>query len=229
LDVLAEALNDSADRLQKMIGRERSLSAEVSHQLRTPLTGLRLELEGLRGSYPTDARVEQALRSVDRLADTVTDIIALARDLPKGQRCSVAELLHGVTQRWHGLLAAATRPLRVSADDGLPVDVALSAAAAAQILDTFVDNARAHGRGAVTVHARSLGSTVAFDVSDEGGGPDEEAHQLFAQRGGGRAGGIGLPFARKLAEAEHARVTVTSLAPPTFTLIVGAATHDGRA
>lgn len=222
-DVLGSALNDAAARIQTMIGRERSLSAEISHQLRTPLTGLRLELEQLHSSYPLDHRIEQALRSVDRLADTVTDVAALARDLPEGQFCSVQELLVAVTQRWHPLLAEETRPLRVTSANDAPHEAALSSAAATQILDILLDNARTHGRGAVTVHARALGSAVALDVSDEGDGPDQEAHQLFADRDGSRPGGIGLPFARKLAEAEHARVVVTSLAPPTFSLV--AAVH----
>ncbi|MDQ2795570.1 MAG: HAMP domain-containing histidine kinase, partial [Actinomycetota bacterium] len=219
-DVLTATMNDAAARIQSMIGRERSLSAEVSHQLRTPLTGLRLELERLQTSYPTDPRVEQALRSADRLADTVTDIIALARDLPEGQHCFVEDLLTGVTQRWYALLVDATRPLRVTSASDVPSKVAISSAAATQILDILIDNARAHGRGAVTVHARALGTAVAFDVSDEGDWPEREAHQMFAARNGSRPGGIGLPFARKLAEAEHARVTVTSHAPPTFSLVV---------
>jgi signal transduction histidine kinase len=219
-DVLAATLNDAAARIQSMIARERSLSAEVSHQLRTPLSGLRLELERLQQSYPTDPRVEQALHSSDRLADTVTDIIALARDLSQGQQCSVADLLAEVTQRWHALLAERTRPLRVTTENGVPSEVAISMAAATQILDILIDNARTHGRGAVTVHARALDTAVAFAVSDEGDGPDREAHQLFADRDGSRPGGIGLPFARRLAEAEGARVTLTSLTPPTFSLVV---------
>ena len=225
-DLLAATLNDSAARLQTMIGRERSLSAEVSHQLRTPLTGLRLELEELQATYPDDFRVERALRSVERLADTVTDIIALARDLPDGQHCGVQGQLEGVTQRWHALLAETSRPLRVRSDEDVPREVAMSGAAATQILDILIDNARLHGRGAITVHARSLGTAVAFDVSDEGDGPAQEAHQLFAARDGSRTGGIGLPFARKLAEAENARLTLTSLAPPTFTLAVAGAVDD---
>ena len=102
----------------------------------------------------------------------------------------------------------------------------MSLAAATQILDILVDNARSHGRGAVTVRARAVDTAVAFAVSDEGNGPDREAHQLFADRDGSRPGGIGLPFARKLAEAEGARVTVTSLTPPTFTLAVAGAVDD---
>ncbi len=165
---------------------------------------------------------------MDRLADTVTDIVALARDLPDGQRSSVRQLLDGVSQRWHALLAEQTRPLRVTMSDGVSEEVAISPAAATQILDVLIDNARVHGHGAVTVHARALGTGVAFDVSDEGAGPGGEAYQIFANRDRARIGGIGLPFARRLAEAESARVTLTQQSPPTFTLVASSARSSVR-
>ncbi len=218
-DTLAAAINDSAARIQTMIGRERSLSAEVSHQLRTPLSGLRLELEALRASMPPNAHIASALNAVDRLETTITDVIALARDLTVQQRTRVSDLISAVEQRWHGPLAAATRPLRIIVDPGLPEYIAISIAAATQILDVLVDNARRHGRGAVTVQARALSGVVAVDVSDEGPALTLEAYEMFGHRDGPSEGGIGLPFARKLAQAESARVMLTREAPPTFSLL----------
>lgn len=222
-DTLAIALNDGAARIQTMISRERSLSAEVSHQLRTPLSGLRLELEAIQESAPGDPRIESALTAVDRLETTITDVIALARDLPVQQRTRVQDLVAAVEQRWHGPLAADTRALRVVVEPGLPTDIVISGAAAVQILDILIDNARRHGRGAVTVHLRVIGGVVAVDVCDEGPALRREAHDLFRHRDGSRDGGIGLPFARKLAEAENARVTLTRHDPPTFSLLATAA------
>ncbi|MEO9137868.1 MAG: HAMP domain-containing protein, partial [Jatrophihabitans sp.] len=164
-DTLAVTLNEAATRIQRMLGRERSLSAEVSHQLRTPLTGLRLELDAVAQSYPDDDRVAAAVQSVDRLAATISDIIALARDLPGRQQTSVLGLLAGAERRWHGLLAAQTRPLRVSAEPDLPEHITVSAAGATQVLDILIDNAYTHGSGAVSVHARRRGDAVAFEVS----------------------------------------------------------------
>jgi signal transduction histidine kinase len=218
-DTLAETLNDSAARIQTMLGRERSLSAEVSHQLRTPLSGLRLELERLRTSLPATASIESALTAVDRLETIITDVIALARDLPVTQTTNVAELIASAEHRWHGPLAAATRPLRAFMEPGLPEKIDISGPAAAQILDVLIDNARRHGRGAVTVHVRTVDGVVAVDVSDEGPALLSEAHVLFRHRDGQTGSGIGLPFARKLAEAENARVTLTRHDPPTFTLL----------
>jgi signal transduction histidine kinase len=218
-DTLAATLNDTAARIQAMIGRERSLSAEVSHQLRTPLSGLRLELEAIAPDRRHDSHVESALAAVDRLDTIITDIIALARDLPGREATHVADLIAAAEQRWRGPLAALTRPLRVVIDPGVQPDIGISARAASQILDVLIDNAHRHGRGAVTVRARPLGGIVAIEVSDEGHALDRPAHELFRARDGSRAGGIGLPFARRLAEAENARLTLSHNDPPTFTLL----------
>jgi signal transduction histidine kinase len=104
-------------------------------------------------------------------------------------------------------------------EPGLPEKIDISAPAAAQILDVLIDNARRHGRGAVTIHARTIDGVVAVDVSDEGPALLPEAHVIFRHREGQTDGGIGLPFARKLAEAENARVTLTRHDPPTFSLL----------
>jgi signal transduction histidine kinase len=219
---LAVTLNDTAARIQAMIGRERSLSAEVSHQLRTPLSGLRLELEAIADAGQANGHIESALNAVDRLDTTITDIIALARDLPGQEIAHVQDLMAAAEQRWRGPLAAATRPLRVAVHPDVPLNIGISARAATQILDVLIDNARRHGRGAITVRARPLGGVVAIDVSDEGPALARAAHELFRARGGSRAGGIGLPFARKLAEAENARLTLSQHDPPTFTLLTTA-------
>ena len=88
----------------------------------------------------------------------------------------------------------------------------------------LVDNATIHGRGTVTVMVRETSGAVAVDVSDEGPGVQDPAGQLFAQRADRRDGhGIGLALARRLAEAEQGRLTLSRVAPPVFTLLLAAA------
>jgi signal transduction histidine kinase len=217
-------------RVEEMIGRERAFSAEVSHQLRTPLTGLRPELESAHAALAAEPHVEpepdgeshdhhprraveRSLQAVDRLERTVADVIRLARDLPAGQHTPLSGLLEAASNRWHGPLAAASRPLRVVADPQAPEQLRISTAAATQILDILLDNACRHGRGAVTVRVRgtgdrsAAGDTVTVEVSDDGPPLAVEAWQLFRPRDWnsatdeGPAHGIGLPYARRLAEA----------------------------
>jgi len=82
VDAAASALNATAERLGALVGRERTFSADASHQLRTPLTGLRLQLEStlVNPRADRDAAIERALGDIDRLEATVEDLLALARD-----------------------------------------------------------------------------------------------------------------------------------------------------
>ena len=81
IDQAGQALNDTAERLGNLVARERAFAARASHQLRTPLTGLRLELEaGLAGDETAlRTATDEAIRSVDQLARTIDEVLALAR------------------------------------------------------------------------------------------------------------------------------------------------------
>lgn len=240
IDTLATTLNDTVQRVQTMIGRERALSTEVSHQLRTPLSGLRLELEAAQAELRGDAEraacegdeategagpaVRRALAAVHRLEGTITDVIALARDLPAASEVEVSALLGAASARWHGPLAAASRPLRCVADPGAPARLGISRAAATQILDVLLDNAYRHGRGAVSVRVGRVSRGLALvEVADEGPFLALEPWQLFGRRDDHSLHGLGLPYARRLAEAEGARLTLRRADPPTFGLTAPAA------
>src|SRR4029079_439260 len=97
-----------------------------------------------------------------------------------------------------------------------------------QILDVLIDNALRHGKGDLTIAARSLGSAVAIDVTDSGSVPDEVTSGRLFQRGEGDGHGIGLALARSLATAEGGRLLLTSRSPTTFTLFVPASMEAER-
>src|SRR3954449_5333328 len=82
VDALAHVIDVSAVRIARLVAREREFSANASHQLRTPLTALRLRLEELEmqatGSEERD-EVTAALAEVDRLERTIADLLAYAR------------------------------------------------------------------------------------------------------------------------------------------------------
>ncbi|MEV6830767.1 HAMP domain-containing sensor histidine kinase [Amycolatopsis sp. NPDC051102] len=226
IDQVGEALDATATRIGETLERERAFSAEASHQLRTPLTGLRLQLEAALETPAADpyAAIRAAIASADRLERTIDDLLALGRKR-RGQRAelNLGRLLDEVRQAGEALLAPQGRTLRIVRDDPPPAHVA--PAAVRQVLGVLLDNAATHGRGTVTVVARDAGDALAIDVADEG--PDLGETDPFATAPTGH--GIGLRLARSLAEAEGGRLRLSRPAPPTFTLLLPAAEPPGPA
>lgn len=223
VDTASAALEATAGRLGSVLDRERRFTADASHQLRTPLTALRLGLESALLDGQADARdsLSSAVEQVDRLEATVQDLLALARDVRPSRACvDVAAALPAATAPWAKLLADRGRSLGLEMADELP-PVGAVESAVRQILDVLLGNAWQHGRGRVTVTARGAGTGVAIEVTDEGPGVvDPQA--AFRRRGEGAAGtGIGLALARSLAEAEGGRLLLARAAPqPVFSLVL---------
>jgi signal transduction histidine kinase len=226
IDAAGGALTKTAERLGDLVGRERAFTADASHQLRTPLTGLRLRLEtALDDEADLRRAVEEALTTADRLERTIDELLALARDSPRAHTpADLPALLAEVEANWTGPLNAANRTLRITV---LPDASGTSASAAAvrHILDVLLANAQRHGEGEVTITVRDADTAVAIDVTDQGSGiaaPEEIFRRRTAQASGH---GIGLALARALAEAESGRLMLTRSAPsPVFTLLLPATT-----
>lgn len=223
IDSVASSLNSTADRLGGLVARERAFSADASHQLRTPLTGLRLGLEMALDKPDEDLRpaVGAAIEHADRLERIVDDLLDLARDVPRrNEPLDVAGLLADLRADRLPALTAEGRSLLVVVEGDIPRSAA-SPSAVRQILSVLLDNAAVHGAGRITVTARNAGGALAIDVSDEGDGTTSPEPQLFSRRGGHATGhGIGLPLARSLAEAEGGRLRLSRPAPPVFTLLL---------
>ena len=221
IDDVGSALNSSSRRVDELVRRERSFSADASHQLRTPLAALRLELESAALSSPgREEELTAAMAQVDRLQATIETLLALSRGTPTGEQTTeLGRAVVDLEQRWHGALARAGRPLRVSVDAD-PTVAAISPAVLAEVLEVLVQNAYVHGEGAVEVTVRRVGDAFALEVSDQGSGFGPNAEEAF-DRGSGEGHGIGLALARSLAHAEGARLQVTDPGPrPTVSLLI---------
>ncbi|SHN71622.1 Signal transduction histidine kinase [Geodermatophilus obscurus] len=232
IDAVGAALDTTAIRLDDLLARERAFSADASHQLRTPLAGMRLRLEAALERTDADPRqaIAASLVDADRLEAIIDELLGLAR---AGQAASAGPvdldaLLGEVGPEWAARLALHGRDLAVRVDPGAP-DARASGAAVRQVLGVLVDNATTHGRGTVTVTVREAAGAVAVDVSDEGPGVQDPEGVLFSRQADRRDGhGIGLALARRLVEAEQGRLTLTSASPPVFTMLLPATSTGAR-
>ncbi len=224
LDHLGHALDSTAERLGGLVARERAFSADASHQLRTPLAGLRVHVESSLMSPDTDTReaLARTLEPIDRLEATVESLLHLARDTQIDRSpLDLARLVGELDRGWHGTLASSGRPLRVSIDDDLPA-ASVSEPAVRQILDVLVENAVRHGQGVVTVDVRRVPGAVAVEVGDEGSAVLDPLRVFERRNNNGH--GIGLALARTLAEAEGGRLVLERPGPaPKFALLLPAA------
>jgi signal transduction histidine kinase len=221
---IGEALRASASTLEQRIRREHEFAANASHQLRTPITALRLELEDLSlwPETPPGVReqLEHALIEIDRLSDAITDLLELARGgTPGGDSwIPLGAVLDQAAQRWQSQATSAGREIAVSAHDVATVS---APAPAAQILDVLIHNALHHGRGPVTVTGARGNGYVTVHVSDEGPRPD--ARTIFQRIPGKSTGGgegIGLALSAELAEALGGHLLLQSTPTTRFSLIL---------
>ncbi|WP_461089651.1 HAMP domain-containing sensor histidine kinase [Streptomyces incanus] len=224
IDQVARTHNEMLHSLAELLRRERSFTANASHQLRTPLTGLQLTLEAGLEHDDTRPVLEEALDATRRLHRTVEEVLRLSNSAglprPVAPDRPVTGLLRETEERWHGLFAREGR--RLECDTGeVPDDVRVPGGPIAEILGVLLDNARLHGHGTVRVTVRDLDDALALDIADEGTA-DGDSARLF-ERGhteGGAGTGIGLALARDLAVSFGGRLSLANRAPTTFTLLL---------
>ena len=220
IDAVAQALDASAVRIARLIGREREFSTNVSHQLRTPLTGLRLRLEELstlREPALLGEEIERALEQTDRMERTISELLAASRGAGRDLReLALDELVRDHAAGWRQLFAKAGRRLTVVAPGR--VAAIASAGAVGQALDVLLDNALRHGAGTVVVELEELPAEARISVRDEGRGIPEDARLEIFVRGSSLAGGtgVGLSLARALVEADGGQLTLASPQPVRF-------------
>ena len=208
IDQAGVAITATAAHLDDLVARERSFSADVSHQLRTPLAGLRAAIETeLEFPRPDHTVVlHESLDDIERLERTILELLAIARSSqPDGAQVSPAQILDEINAAWHGRFALVGRPLRIGDARGSPA-VRGNPIMLRHALDVLLDNALGHGEGEVGIDLRVGSETVTITVADEGPGFSDLAS---TPNGGASAnGGLGLPLARRLIEALPGRLVL---------------------
>jgi signal transduction histidine kinase len=205
---LAASFNEMTDRIVRLLGAQRDFVADASHQLRTPLTGLRLRLEEAKaiGSGPELSEIDAAIAEVDRLSHTVEELLLLSR---AGERETAAasvdleEIAASALDRWRS--NATENGIGLEHQTSGSPGVAWAARPDIErALDALLENALRYSPAGTTVTiVSSLGR---IEVQDRGPGLAADEHEIVFERfhrgRSGRAGppgsGLGLSIAREL-------------------------------
>jgi signal transduction histidine kinase len=218
---LSRAFNEMTERIRRLLAVQKDFVADASHQLRTPLTGLRLRLESLadrlRGGDPAAADLEAALTEIDRLSLIVDELLILSRagehELPP-ERVDLGDAAARAAQRLRG--AASERSIELVTRGGGSDAVAWCAAHDLDLaIDALLENA---------IRYSPPGSVAAIEVGpgrveilDRGPGietgEEEAIFERFSRGSAGRSGpsgtGLGLPIARELIRQWGGDVSLT--------------------
>jgi two-component system, OmpR family, sensor kinase len=212
LSAVASSFNRMADALGSNLRAQREFVANASHQLRTPLTGLKLRLEAIRGEG--GAATESAAKAeaeLDRLEALVGDLLELARastQSPTGMSVDLAEVASSAVERWSAPAAEAGQTIGIGNRE--PARIYADAGDLAHVVDNLIENGLRYSPpgSRVTVEADGFDGRAALIVADDGPGiPAEDRNRVFERfyRGsnGRRSGpgtGLGLAIVAELVE-----------------------------
>ena len=219
---LARSFNSMTERLEGLLDRQKAFAGDASHQLRTPLTALRLQLERAADMVGTDPegareRVEAATEETERLQRLVEGLLMIARSegsKPDTEVVDVSQLVADRLDMWESFAAERGVTIVTNAPPGLRAIAVPNALE--QIVDNYVDNALgvASEGDTISIVAQAYSGTVGVHVIDEGPGmrPEhlEHAFDRFwrapdAPHGGS---GIGLAVVQHLAELSGGHVVL---------------------
>lgn len=217
---LGQTFNEMAHRIETLVTSQRAFIADASHQLRTPLTALRLRLENLEDAVPEPDRaaVATAIAETQRLARLVDGLLAIAR----------AEAGTAALEPVDIAAAARTRGdawRLLTEENGISLEVDAPAAAwteaipgsIEQILDNLISNAADASPPGTTITVAVHRSAAGWEIHVRDQGPGltaaerERAFDRFYSRGKpGKGSGLGLAIVRQLVLASHGEIELVA-------------------
>lgn len=228
IDITLQNLFLAATDAQRRLDAERTLAADVSHQLRSPLTALSLRLEQIVQDT-SDTQVHDdavaALNQVDRLVRLVEGLLTTWRSTSDRElsEIDVSKFLATVQERWQSRLQSAGRNIEVFSEPKL---IALGTPEIQDlVISVLIENSLQHGAGTIRITSRDYQSWILIEISDQGEGitPDIES-SLMVQGTTTGGTGLGLAWARSQVASDGGRLELRNLKPAAFGIFLMSAT-----
>ncbi|WP_051049392.1 sensor histidine kinase [Nocardiopsis kunsanensis] len=215
---LARTANESLERLEDSVTRQRRFVSDASHELRSPITGMRTKLEVELSDPEPDARARERLLTgllsdTERLENIVFDLLELARvetgASASRERVDLTELItteFSDHRRYPGLRTHTSEPVRAEVNRLRMV----------RVLTNLVTNAERHARGRIDLYVGREGDSAVVEVHDDGSGvPEQDRERVFERFArlseskeldpGGS--GLGLPISREIVRVHGGTLT----------------------
>lgn len=221
---VTQTFNNMAAQLQEHEEERRDLFADITHEIRTPLTIIQGNLEGmLDGVYTTDdLHLQSMLHEVTHLSHLVEDLHVLsllesgALTLHK-ESTDLPTLLHETAAAFLPQAKISGISINVDTSEDFPF-TQLDPIRIREVLVNLISNALRYvsGGGSITLECSVINTEeIQISVTDTGSGisPDELPHifDRFARSPDSAGTGLGLPIAKKLIEAHAGKISITSV------------------
>jgi two-component system sensor histidine kinase TctE len=222
---LISALNQHTARIANLLASRQRLIADASHQMRTPLTEIRTQIEySLRQNQPelSHATLIDVHADVDRLARLISQMLLQARsdpDILPDQRSAAVNLSElARTTALDYVPAARKKSIDLGFDDArAPVIVLGNALLLRELIANLIDNAITYGREGGAVNVRVIhDQTIVLEIEDNGPGiplsEREKVFERFYRAPGSVAGGsgLGLSIVRDICLAHRSRIELNT-------------------
>ncbi len=219
---LAKSFNAMAGRVEDMLSRQRSFAGDAAHQIRTPLTALRLRLEQAGNSLSSspemaNQHIEAALNETNRLTNLTEQLLRLARiegAVLETEEFDVTELLNEICDEWSFL--AAEKGVELLNEANGTIRCRTNRMALREIITIYIDNAIEHApnKSKITLLASQKHDLLEITVRDQGSGLSSEQRERAFDRfwrgvatqtasSTSQGSGLGLAIAAQLATASN--------------------------
>lgn len=225
LSNLSEVLNGFLDKIEDLMNGIREVSNNIAHDLRTPLSGLRSDIEALKGQPVEDYKIDALLLDADRILSIFQALLRIT-NIEKGKRSqflgdvNLATVIQDVVDLYDPVAEEKDIRLEIDADSDLKIrgdsDLIF------QFLTNLIDNAiKFSPQGSVIrMYARMEKNQVITSIEDQGPGiSDQEKEKVFKHFYRGDASrntpgnGLGLSLVRAVAEQHQAKISLENANP----------------